>query len=84
MQARGQELTADGKPYEALYKVLMNINECGCRPYGWLGLDGNRCIRVIPWHIVYRFAFIDRQYVRSFVLVSIGYCNDKDDRKSGQ
>ena len=29
----------------------MNINECGCRPYGWLGLDGNRCIRVIPRHI---------------------------------
>ena len=26
----------------------MNINECGCRPYGWLGLDGNRCIRMIP------------------------------------
>ena len=26
----------------------MNINECGCRPYGWLGLDGNQCIRVIP------------------------------------
>ena len=26
----------------------MNINECGCRPYGWLGLDGDRCIRVIP------------------------------------
>ena len=22
--------------------------ECSCRPYGWLGLDGNRCIRVIP------------------------------------
>ena len=21
--------------YEALYKVLMNINESGCRPYGW-------------------------------------------------
>ena len=36
---------------EALYRVLMNINECGCRPYGWLGLDGNRCIRVIPRHI---------------------------------
>ena len=35
---------------EALYRVLMNINECGCRPYGWLGLDGNRCIRVIPRH----------------------------------
>ena len=35
---------------EALYKVLMNINECGCRPYGWLGLDGNQCIRVIPRH----------------------------------
>ena len=29
----------------------MNINECGCRPYGWLGLDGDRCIRVIPRHI---------------------------------
>ena len=26
----------------------MNIIECGCRPYGWLGLDGDRCIRVIP------------------------------------
>ena len=21
--------------YEALYKVLMNINESGCQPYGW-------------------------------------------------
>ena len=21
--------------YEALYKVFMNINESGCRPYGW-------------------------------------------------
>ena len=30
----------------------MNINECGCRPYGWLGLDGNRCIRVIPRHLL--------------------------------
>ena len=28
----------------------MNINECGYRPYGWLGLDGDRCIRVIPRH----------------------------------
>ena len=28
----------------------MNINECGCRPYGWLGLDGDRCIPVIPRH----------------------------------
>ena len=28
----------------------MNINECGCRPHGWLGLDGDRCIRVIPRH----------------------------------
>ena len=26
----------------------MNINQCGCRPYEWLGLDGNRCIHVIP------------------------------------
>ena len=24
-----------GSPYKALYKVLMNINECGCRPPGW-------------------------------------------------
>ena len=24
-----------GSLYEALYKVLMNINESGCRPYGW-------------------------------------------------
>ena len=24
-----------GSLYEALYKVLMNINEGGCRPYGW-------------------------------------------------
>ena len=37
-----------GRQDVALYRVLMNINECGCRPYGWLGLDGNRCIRVIP------------------------------------
>ena len=37
---------------EALYRVLMNINECSCRPYGWLGLDGNRCIRVIPRQLV--------------------------------
>ena len=21
--------------WRALYKVLMNINECGCRPHGW-------------------------------------------------
>ena len=24
-----------GSLYKALYKVLMNINECGCRPHGW-------------------------------------------------
>ena len=24
-----------GSLYEALYKVLMNINESGCQPYGW-------------------------------------------------
>ena len=24
-----------GSLYEAFYKVLMNINESGCRPYGW-------------------------------------------------
>ena len=37
-----------GRQHVALYRVLMNINQCGCRPYGWLGLDGNRCIHVIP------------------------------------
>ena len=35
----------------------MNINECGCRPYGWLGLDGNRCIRVIPRQFNANFLF---------------------------
>ena len=29
----------------ALYKVVMNINEDGCRPHGWHGLDGDRCIK---------------------------------------
>ena len=24
-----------GSPYKALYKVLMNINECVCWPHGW-------------------------------------------------
>ena len=24
-----------GSLYEELYKVLMNINECGCWPHGW-------------------------------------------------
>ena len=37
-----------GRQDVALYRVLMNINQCGCRPYEWLGLDGDRCIRVIP------------------------------------
>ena len=31
--------------YETLYKGLMNINEDGCPPYGWHGLDGDRCIK---------------------------------------
>ena len=31
----------------------MNINEYGCRPHGWLGLDGDWCIRVIPRHPPY-------------------------------
>ena len=39
-----------GRQDVALYRVLMNINQCGCRPYEWLGLDGDRCIRVIPRH----------------------------------
>ena len=28
----------------------MNINECGCRLTAGLGLDGDRCIHVIPRH----------------------------------
>ena len=31
--------------YEALYKVVMNINEDGHWPHGWHGLDGDRCIK---------------------------------------
>ena len=42
-----------GRQDVALYRVLMNINQCGCRPYGWLGLDGNRCIRVIPRQVLH-------------------------------
>ena len=45
----------------------MNINQCGCRPYGWLGLDGNRCIRVIPRQVV---AIMDKEYI--LVLVTTG------------
>ena len=37
--------------YEALYKVLMNINgEQLSALWNGLGLDGDRCIRVIPQH----------------------------------
>ena len=36
--------------YEALYKVLMNINEVAVGLTDGLGLDGDRCIRVIPRH----------------------------------
>ena len=39
-----------GSPYKALYKVLMNINECAVGLMDGLGLDGDRCIRVIPRH----------------------------------
>ena len=38
----------------------MNINGCGCRPYGWLGLDGNRCIRVIPRQASHSFVLDER------------------------
>ena len=31
--------------YVALYKAVMNINEDSCRPHGWHGLDGDRCIK---------------------------------------
>ena len=31
--------------YVALYKAVMNINEDGCRPHGWHGFDGDRCIK---------------------------------------
>ena len=37
-----------GSPYEALYKVLMNINEAAVSLTAGLGLDGDWCIRVIP------------------------------------
>ena len=36
--------------YEALYKVLMNINEAAVGLTDGLGLDGDRCIRMIPRH----------------------------------
>ena len=39
-----------GSPYEALYKVLMNINEAAVGLMAGLSLDGDRCIRVIPRH----------------------------------
>ena len=31
--------------YETLYKVLININEDGCWPSRWLGLDSDQCIK---------------------------------------
>ena len=40
-----------GSLYEALYKVLMNINEAAVCFMDGLGLDGDRCIRVIPRHL---------------------------------
>ena len=38
--------------YEALYNMLMNINEVAVGLEECLGLDGDRCIRVIPRHTV--------------------------------
>ena len=49
-----------GRQDVALYRVLMNINQCGCRPYEWLGLDGDRCIRVIPRHLDQEYAKVIR------------------------
>ena len=37
-----------GSLYEALYKVLMNINEAAVGLTDGLGLDGDWCIHVIP------------------------------------
>ena len=34
--------------YEALYNMLMNINEAAVGLEDGLGLDGDRCIRMIP------------------------------------
>ena len=36
--------------YESLYNMLMNINEAAVGLEDGLGLDGDRCIRVIPRH----------------------------------
>ena len=60
----------------------MNINECGCRPYGWLGLDGNRCIRVIPRHPPFSirrgFACMQRNYCQKYTMVLKGPSNATD------
>ena len=40
----------------------MNINECGCRPYEWLGLDGDRCIRVIPRQFIEVMTDLEQNY----------------------
>ena len=34
--------------YESLYNMLMNVNEVAVSLEDGLGLDGDRCIRVIP------------------------------------
>ena len=39
-----------GSLYEALYQVLMNINEAAVGLTDGLGLDGDQFIRVIPRH----------------------------------
>ena len=39
-----------GSPHETLYKVLMNINEAAVGLMAGLGVDGDRCICVIPQH----------------------------------
>ena len=58
----------------------MNINQCSCRPYEWLGLDGNRCIRVIPRQLIpflsncmakTKLAILTFLYLREFVKIPI-------------
>ena len=38
--------------YKSLYNMLMNINAAAVGLTDGLGLDGDRCIRVIPRHLV--------------------------------
>ena len=51
-----------GSLYEALYKVLMNINEVAVGLTDGLGLDGDRCIRMIPRQVRLSIPLIPKSY----------------------